>query len=171
MTDLAFPLTEYTERIERVREAMRRLSLEALLVHSLPEICYLTGFQTGLIRAYACLIIPAQGECALVIERDEQYNAHQSSWVNEVFTYPRWMDPVDTTLEAISSLGLSGCRMGLDLRTRYLAPLDYLKIADRLKRLSTLFHKFDDVFGADSRWQGNLLPVEECLPCRGEVLS
>ena len=115
---------------------MSRHSLDGLLIHSLPEICYLTGFQTALIRAYACLIIPAQGECALVIERDEQYNAHESSWVNEVFTYPRWIDPVDTTLEAISSLGLSGCRMGLDLRTRYLAPLDYLKIADRLKRLS-----------------------------------
>jgi Xaa-Pro dipeptidase len=136
VTDLAFPLTEYTERIGRVREAMSRHSLDGLLIHSLPEICYLTGFQTALIRAYACLIIPAQGECALVIERDEQYNAHESSWVNEVFTYPRWIDPVDTTLEAISSLGLSGCRMGLDLRTRYLAPLDYLKIADRLKRLS-----------------------------------
>jgi len=136
VTDLAFPLTEYTERIGRVREAMSRHSLDGLLIHSLPEICYLTGFQTALIRAYACLIIPAQGECALVIERDEQYNAHESSWVNEVFTYPRWMDPVDTTLEAISSLGLGGCRMGLDLRTRYLAPLDYLKIADRLKRLS-----------------------------------
>ena len=62
------------------------------------------------------------------------YNAHESSWVNELFTYPRWKDPVDTTLDAISSLGLSGCRIGLDLRTRYLAPLDYIKIADGLKR-------------------------------------
>ena len=134
VTDLAFPLTEYTERIGRVREAMSSHSLDGLLVHSLPEICYLTGFQTALIRAYACLVVPAQGECALVIERDEQYNAHESSWVNELFTYPRWKDPVDTTLDAISSLGLSGCRIGLDLRTRYLAPLDYIKIADGLKR-------------------------------------
>ena len=134
MTDLAFSLTEYTERIGRVREAMSRHSLDGLLVHSLPEICYLTGFQTALTRAYACLVISAQGECALVIERDEQYNAHESSWVNRVFTYPRWMDPVETTFEAISGLGLSGCRIGLDLRTRYLAPRDYLKIADGLKR-------------------------------------
>lgn len=109
-------------------------SLDGLLVHSLPEICYLTGFQTALTRAYACLVFPAQGECALVIERDEQYNAYESSWVNQLLTYPRWRDPVDTTLEAISNLGLSGCRIAIDLRTRYLAPLDYLKIANGLKR-------------------------------------
>ena len=53
--------------------AMDRAGLDVLLVHSLPNICYLTGFQTPLSDWYHCLILPRDGEPVLqVCDPDSQ---------------------------------------------------------------------------------------------------
>jgi len=46
--EMAFSRTEYAHRIATTRAAMDAPGLDLLLVHSLPDICYLTGFQTPL---------------------------------------------------------------------------------------------------------------------------
>ena len=54
-----------------------------------------------------------------------------------------------------------------------MTPADRNAAIERLASLllSTLFHKFDDVFGSDSQRRSKLLPIEESLSCRGEVPS
>lgn len=63
--ELAFSDNEYEERLRRVRQAMAREGIDVLLLHSLPDICWLTGFQTPLSDWYHCLIVPASGELTL----------------------------------------------------------------------------------------------------------
>ena len=45
-------------RLARTRAAMASAGIDVLLVHSLPDICYLTGFQTPLSDWYSCLVLP-----------------------------------------------------------------------------------------------------------------
>jgi Xaa-Pro aminopeptidase len=43
---MAFTPAEYAERLARVRRAMADQGLDLLLLHHLPSVCYLTGYQT-----------------------------------------------------------------------------------------------------------------------------
>ena len=44
--EMAFSDAEYRERLARVRRAMVEPGLDLLLLHHLPSVCYLTGYQT-----------------------------------------------------------------------------------------------------------------------------
>jgi Xaa-Pro dipeptidase len=132
MQELAFSLAEYNERVSKVRDTMKQRGIDVFLIHSLPSIFYLTGFQTVATRAYACFVLPAEGECGIVLERDEQYNARQGAWVEDLFTYARWVDPIEVTVDAVKRLGLHGSRIGIECASRYLSSLHYLQLRDRL---------------------------------------
>jgi len=60
--ELSFPTEEYANRVTRVREEMVANEIDVLLVHSVVDLCYLTGYQTLWPDAYACLILPLDGE-------------------------------------------------------------------------------------------------------------
>jgi Xaa-Pro dipeptidase len=61
-----FPSEEYEQRLERVRQAMREAGLDGLLV-SIPEnIFYLTGLSYQGYFAYQLLVVPVDGQPALV---------------------------------------------------------------------------------------------------------
>jgi len=63
----AFPSAEYDARIARARVAMANAELDLLLVHHLPDICWLTGYQTPLSDWYSCLVLPLAGEPVLQV--------------------------------------------------------------------------------------------------------
>ena len=44
----AFAKSEYDARLARSRVAMGEAGIDVLLLHSLPDICWLTGYQTPL---------------------------------------------------------------------------------------------------------------------------
>ena len=44
--EMAFSDAEYRARLSRVRDAMGAHGLDLLLLHHLPSVCYLTGYQT-----------------------------------------------------------------------------------------------------------------------------
>ena len=54
----SFPPEEYEARIARARAAMNAAGIDVWLVHSVVDLCYLTGYQTLWPDAYACLILP-----------------------------------------------------------------------------------------------------------------
>ncbi len=58
----SFPPEEYKARIERLREKMQGREIDVMLVHSAVDLCYLTGYQTLWPDAYACLVVPLDGE-------------------------------------------------------------------------------------------------------------
>ena len=68
---LIFSEAEYDRRMDKVRRLMERRSLDVLILHSLPSIHYLTGFQSVALRAYAGFVVGLDDECTIVVERDE----------------------------------------------------------------------------------------------------
>lgn len=118
----AFPRAEYAHRIEKTRAAMDDAGLDLILVHSLPDICYLTGFQTPLSDWYHCLILPREGGPVLQVCDTELAAMH--SYIDTVLPVA-WqsMDsaPVQLT-DYLRSIGVERSRIGVQRRRPGLNP-------------------------------------------------
>lgn len=68
----AFPQSEFAERRERAREAMRRDGLDAMLISTPENIYYLTGLDHMGYFAYQMLLLPLTGEPVLVTRAMER---------------------------------------------------------------------------------------------------
>ena len=58
----SFEPAEYDARMAALRGHMARRGIDVMLVHSAVDLCYLTGYQTLWPDAYACLVVPLDGE-------------------------------------------------------------------------------------------------------------
>ncbi|MEP7064173.1 MAG: Xaa-Pro peptidase family protein [Betaproteobacteria bacterium] len=121
-SEMAFPESEYAARLARTRVAMARADVDVLVVHSLPDICYLTGFQTPLSDWYSCAIVPMEGEPVL------QVCDHELAAMN---TYVRTLLPVlwesmDAAVLELGAylrhVGAATARIGLVCRRPGLTP-------------------------------------------------
>jgi Xaa-Pro dipeptidase len=130
---LIFSEAEYDRRMDKVRRLMERRSLDVLILHSLPSIHYLTGFQSVALRAYAGFVVGLDDECTIVVERDEQYNVLQNSWVEAIATYARSDDPVRVTSDVIRARGKRPKRIGMELGSRYLSKSQFDQLSSLLE--------------------------------------
>ena len=114
--ELAFGAEEYAARLARVRAAMAAAGLEVLLLHGLPNICWLTGFQTPLCDWYHCLVVPAEGEPLLQCCDTEL--AQQNSRLTRiaVVLWERMDEAGDQLAGLLRDLGAGGRRIGVELR-------------------------------------------------------
>jgi len=62
-----FARAEFATRLATTRAAMADAGLDLLLLHSLPNICYLSGFETPLADWYHCLIVSLEREPELQV--------------------------------------------------------------------------------------------------------
>ena len=58
----SFEPAEYDTRIATLRERMAARGIDVMLIHGAVDLCYLTGYQTLWPDAYACLVVPLDGE-------------------------------------------------------------------------------------------------------------
>lgn len=90
--ELDFPVAEYRRRLAAVHDAMARQGIDLLIVGSLPDICWLTGFQTPSAGTFAALMVPAGGDPVLHAIDHEYACAMYTSWLSDIRTYP-WFEP------------------------------------------------------------------------------
>ena len=132
-TERAFPKSEFDARIAKTRIAMDRADVDVLLVHSLPDICYLTGFQTPLSDWYHCAIVPRDGE--LVLQVCDHELAAMNTFVTTILPVS-WED-MDAAAEALAdhlhSIGAGKRRIGVQMARPGLNPFTERHLVSKLR--------------------------------------
>ena len=93
----AFPPDEYHRRLREVRRRMSAKGIECLLIHSFPNICYLTGLETVATHKYFMLAVPVEGDTVLLCQTFESHNALLSGCACEIVTYGLHADYIAAT--------------------------------------------------------------------------
>jgi Xaa-Pro dipeptidase len=98
---------------------MSKVALNALLLHTPENICYLSGFHINGFFAYHALVVPAAGDPVLVVRDVEVPAAIETSWVPRR-SYVDTEEPVDTTVTVLESLDLAGAKVGVENNSWFL---------------------------------------------------
>lgn len=113
-----FPELEYESRLAKVRAAMVDAALDMLLVHYLPNICYLTGYESHLSDWYACLLVPREGEPTLQVCNLEVGLAVVHTNVRNIHSVPwnNMHEAAEQLVQLLQGDGLERKRVGLEIR-------------------------------------------------------
>lgn len=132
----AFPDGEYRDRLAKVRRGMEERDLDALVVTYLPHLCYLTGFQTPIPDVFNALVLPRQGEAAMVVAETDAPLAILHGWAGAIVAH-RQRDPDDApakVVQALNDLGAGEKNVGLETRREGLTPRTYERLRQQLPR-------------------------------------
>lgn len=131
--DRPFPDEELDTRRARVRTRLVEEGLDGLIV-SLPEnIYYLTGLDHWGYFACHVLIVPQDGEMILVARAMEGVTIANQVTNARFLGHADHEDVADQVITALGLAGLSGGRVGLELRSLFLTP----RTADAIRAGST----------------------------------
>lgn len=127
--DPIFPPEELARRLERVRARMADRALDGIVIGVPENIYYLTGLDHWGFFACHLLIVPRDGPMTLVARRMEQITIANLVTNARFLGHADHEDPVDYALQALSELGLTGGRLGLEMRSLFMTP----RVADGLR--------------------------------------
>ena len=115
--NLAFTREEYLGRVDRVRARMKEKGLDALLIHTPENICYLSGFQTSGYYFVQVLIVPLDKDPVFILRALEKQNVDAWSWLadEQAIGYMDYDNPADIVFKALSDRGLSKGRLGFEM--------------------------------------------------------
>lgn len=130
---LGFSLGEYRRRYDVVQGEMRRLGVDALLVRSPENICYLTGYETPGYYKYHCLVLSAN-EPVLILRRFEEPNVWEFSWLSRTVPVEDHEHPVEVTVRALERMGLADRRLGVEKAGWYFSVEEYEMLRAGLPR-------------------------------------
>lgn len=118
------------ERFARLRRLIGAADLDAVLVFKPQNTFYCSYFMPGIYSHPVAVLVPVDGEPALVIWANRGPSARESSAVGDIVTYGRWAkevghpDWVAAVTAAMTERGLSGATIGIE--GEYL-PASYLE--------------------------------------------
>ena len=108
---------EFQSRIARVREAMPRLGVDALVVFGVTRIFYLSGFHL-LPTERPVVLILSSDDLALVVPHLEEENIPvRTPWIQQVVVYreyPGPKHPMQYVADFLSARGLASKNLGVD---------------------------------------------------------
>lgn len=117
---LPFPREEHMARQGRLRAALTRSGVDAMLVFSQESLYWLTGYDTGGFVFFQCAVVTADDRpIVLLTRRPDLLQARQTSTIEDVRI---WWDADDANPAAdlkviLEELGLAGCRVAIELNT------------------------------------------------------
>ena len=136
----SFPESEYRARLKKTRQAMDNAGIDVLLVHAIVDNCYLSGYQSLWPEAYACLVVPRDGEPFMQVGEIEGALAVLQGYVKDIVTFS-WVgaDVAPTQLaQLLSDRGFGSRNIGVQLGSIEMGlrgPLDaraYLRLKELL---------------------------------------
>lgn len=127
---------EYRNRVERIRERMRRTGLDGLLVMQPLNVWYVSGFWEYVPIRVEAVLIPVDGECTFMVSKNEYEYAVKTSWIDDVRYYTefpedsRHQNPYDLVHEVACDQGLDRAVIGIE--EDFVPVAEYTRIADKL---------------------------------------
>lgn len=112
MRNLAFSEGEYRRRLRATQQAIASQDLDALVSTFMPNICYLSGYETLASFAPAFLVVPSEADPTLLVDEFEAFNALVSCSVEDVATFPWAGDPVAALIDLVRQRGWAQKRLG-----------------------------------------------------------
>jgi Xaa-Pro aminopeptidase len=131
-------VAEFRARAQRIQRRMRERGLDAMIVTSPTNVWYVTGFWEFIPIRMEMAVIPADGDCAFLVSKNEHEYASKTSWIGDVRYYTefpeagRRQNPHDLLAEVIAEKGLAGGVIGIEESTLALA--DYRRLGEVLPR-------------------------------------
>ncbi len=117
--EVAFPESEYRERLRKVRARMVADALDVLLVTSMPNLCYLTGYDTVAPNAYAVGLVPLTDAITLHLPEMEVPCALLATHVTDLVVHGTWTGHRDAASHLAALLrerGYGSKRIGIEAR-------------------------------------------------------
>ena len=130
-----FAKEEYDNRRKRLQATINSKKADALLVHSLSNICWLCGLECVMPSKYFMMIVPAEGEPHLLIESFEVHNARINTHLKEenITQYELYEDYKEDCIEAsarlIEKMGLSEAKLLIETHSWSLSVNNYQKLS------------------------------------------
>ena len=117
--DLAFSTEEYRARLNATRSRMAGLEIDALLVTSPENICYLSGFQTPGYYFPQTLVVTHDCDPQIVIRKFEGGNVDAYSWLDSsnLRTFEDNEAPMRHVAQTLRDLGVAERRIGVDFKS------------------------------------------------------
>ena len=128
----AFPEGDYDARIAKTRAAMDRTGTDVLLIHSVANICYLTGYQTPLADWYHCFILPRNGAPVLQVCDPELAAMHTYVTTLLPVSWEQMDDAADQLADHLLKIGAAKSRVGVEMRRPGLNPFTEQRLATKL---------------------------------------
>lgn len=113
--NVAFPVSEYKSRIEKLRRRMTSADLDAIMVFQRESRFYLTGSQSD--GGFSFVLIPLNEDPCLLCWGDSEIPlAQYTSWLpaEDILGWGTDDDPVKVALEIVEKRGLEGKKIGLE---------------------------------------------------------
>ena len=133
-----FDLQEFESRRENVRRQMALQGIDTLILHSAPNILYLSGHHTLNIWDYQCFVIPAEKPPFMVLWQFERGRFEASAVQTELELYPTHADPIEETCNALQRRGMDQGTIALEAQSRYLVPNMHDSLRDALHGARTV---------------------------------
>jgi Xaa-Pro dipeptidase len=133
-----FPEQEFLGRTTRFQEALAASDIDLAIVSTPENINYLTGHGSPGYYTYQCLLVPQSGEPTLLTRETEVINAEESSYLTHIVGYADTDDPIATTVDLGKSIAPTVETLGLEQRSWFLVPSDYLRLEESFSARRTL---------------------------------
>jgi Xaa-Pro dipeptidase len=121
---MLFTRAEYTARLAAVRARMAAREIDILLVDEIEHLAWVAGWHASGSAYHACLV-PREGEPVMVCRRLDEPAFRERSWLAEAIGFADVEDPVEVVAAAVTRLGGSAGRIGVELDSHYLTVRHY----------------------------------------------
>ena len=138
--DLPFSLTEYRERLKKVRNSMESQGVEALILCDPSNMAWLTGYDGWSFYVHQCVIVADEGEPIWYGRKMDAQGALRTTWLQEqnILFYPdeyvqsSERHPMDHLSGILVDRGLGAKRVGVEMDNYYFSAAAYASLEQHL---------------------------------------
>jgi len=126
--DLVFPMVEFERRVSDLRDRMQTHNLDAILITTPENICYLSGFESPGHYYFNALIIPADDEPFAVPRQLEDSGYEALTWLEITRPYQDFEHPIDKLYQTLDEFNLLNKRIGFEKQSWFFTAVQQEKL-------------------------------------------